>query len=82
MDETPLVGGNLTSVVRVGASVRHAQGPWSPAVHALLRHLGWAAAGDGVAQRMIVEGHLTNYEQGLATLRHHRPALELRLTRP
>jgi hypothetical protein len=45
--EKPLAGGNLTPVVRVGDTVRRAQGPWSPAVHALLRHLervGFAAA--------------------------------------
>lgn len=31
--------GNITAVVRVGDTVRRATGPWSPAVHALLRHL-------------------------------------------
>lgn len=45
--EVPLPGGNLTPVVRVGSTVRRTQGPWSPAVHALLRHLesvGFAGA--------------------------------------
>jgi Ser/Thr protein kinase RdoA (MazF antagonist) len=45
--EEPLPGGNLTPVVRVGSTVRRAQGPWSPAIHALLRHLedvGFAGA--------------------------------------
>jgi hypothetical protein len=45
--EEPLAGGNLTPVVRVGTTVRRAQGAWSPAVHALLRHLeqvGFAGA--------------------------------------
>lgn len=37
--EELLTGGNLTPVVRVGDTVRRAQGPWSPAVHALLHHL-------------------------------------------
>jgi hypothetical protein len=37
-DETPL-GGNLNSAVRVGETVRRRAGPWTPAVHALLRHL-------------------------------------------
>jgi phosphotransferase family enzyme len=38
-DEVPLTGGNFTLVVRVGATVRRQTGPWTPAVHTLLRHL-------------------------------------------
>lgn len=38
-EEVPLAGGNITPVVRVGATVRRATGPWTPAVHTLLRHL-------------------------------------------
>ena len=38
-DEIPLSGGNMTPVVRVGNTVRRAQGPWSETIHALLRHL-------------------------------------------
>lgn len=49
--EEALVGGNLTPVVRVGATVRRAQGPWSPAVHALLLHL--ADAGFAGAPRFL-----------------------------
>jgi hypothetical protein len=38
--EAPLTGGNVTAgVVRVGDTVRRPAGPWTPAVHALLRHL-------------------------------------------
>jgi len=37
--ERPLVGGNLSTVVRVGDTVRRPLAPWSPAVHALLLHL-------------------------------------------
>src|SRR6266508_1339588 len=37
--EIPLAGGHLTSVVRVGDTVRRRLGPWSQAVHSLLRHL-------------------------------------------
>jgi Phosphotransferase enzyme family len=37
--EVPLSGGNLSATVRVGDTVRRATGPWTPAVHALLRHL-------------------------------------------
>jgi hypothetical protein len=36
--EVPL-GGNVAGAVRVGATVRRPTGPWTPAVHALLRHL-------------------------------------------
>jgi hypothetical protein len=37
--EFPLSGGQMTTVVRVGETVRRTVGPWSPAVHGLLRHL-------------------------------------------
>ncbi len=37
--ETPLVGANVETVVRVGETVRRTTGPWTPSVHALLRHL-------------------------------------------
>src|SRR5262245_59749918 len=33
-------GGNLNDAVLVGNTVRRRAGPWSPAVHALLAHLG------------------------------------------
>lgn len=42
-DEHELAGGNLTPVVRVGDTVRRATGPWTPTVHALLRHLAGVA---------------------------------------
>jgi hypothetical protein len=37
--ERRLDGGNAGGAVRVGDTVRKAAGPWTPAVHALLRHL-------------------------------------------
>jgi hypothetical protein len=37
--EESLAGGNLTAVSRVGDTVRRAAGPWTPTIHALLRHL-------------------------------------------
>ncbi len=37
-DEIPL-GGNVSAAVRIGDTVRRRAGPWTPAVHALLRHL-------------------------------------------
>lgn len=33
------LGGNLNDAMRVGDTVRRRAGPWTPAVHALLRHL-------------------------------------------
>lgn len=47
----PLEGGNLTSVRRVGVTVRRPTGPWSAAVHGLLRHL--EAAGFAGAPRFL-----------------------------
>jgi Phosphotransferase enzyme family len=38
-EELPLSGGNVSTVVRVGNTVRRTMGPWSPSVHTLLRHL-------------------------------------------
>jgi hypothetical protein len=37
--EQVLTGGNMTAVVRVGDTVRRAAGPWTPTIHAFLRHL-------------------------------------------
>jgi len=45
--EIPLVGGSVTPVVRIGATVRRQSGVWTEAVQALLRHLeavGFTAA--------------------------------------
>ena len=36
---TVLTGGNLSHVVRIGGTVRRPTGPWTPTIHALLRHL-------------------------------------------
>jgi hypothetical protein len=38
-DESPLVGGKLNAVVRIGDTVRRPAGSWTATVHALLRHL-------------------------------------------
>ncbi len=51
LDGDPLLGGNVGGAVRVGATVRRATGPWTPAVHALLAHL--AAAGIGETPRVL-----------------------------
>jgi Ser/Thr protein kinase RdoA (MazF antagonist) len=37
--EELLGGGNMTAVVRVGDTVRRAAGPWTPTIHAFMRHL-------------------------------------------
>lgn len=37
--EERLEGGSVSDVVRVGETVRRPTGPWTPTVHALLRHL-------------------------------------------
>jgi hypothetical protein len=86
-----LAGGSVTSVERVGATVRRATGPWTPAVHALLRHL--AARGFPTAPRVlgIDDGGremLTYLEGEVATrpwpavLRHGDGLLQLRRTAP
>lgn len=41
-----LVGGNVGGAVRVGSTVRRTAGAWTPAVHALLAHLGAAGVID------------------------------------
>ena len=38
-DEQVLAGGNSTAVVRIGGAVHRATGPWTPAVHRLVRTL-------------------------------------------
>jgi Phosphotransferase enzyme family len=38
-DEQRLAGGNTGGAVRIGDTVRRTPGPWTPSVHALLRHL-------------------------------------------
>ncbi|NLF03439.1 MAG: phosphotransferase [Actinomycetales bacterium] len=40
--EIPLPGGNVGGAVRVGDTVRRPTGPWTPAVHDLLDHVGHA----------------------------------------
>lgn len=38
-DDVALPGGNITPISRIGATVRRQAGPWTLAVHELLRHL-------------------------------------------
>ncbi|MFC8193661.1 phosphotransferase [Cellulomonas sp. NPDC057328] len=51
---TPLPGGNVGGAVRVGTTVRRPTGPWTPAVHALLRHVR-ARGLDGVPEPLGVD---------------------------
>ncbi len=39
LDGERLTGGNVSGAVRIGQTVRRVTGPWTPAVHSLLRHL-------------------------------------------
>ena len=38
-NEVPLTGGNTAPVVRVGSTVCRQSGPWTPTIHALLKHI-------------------------------------------
>ncbi|WP_136518827.1 phosphotransferase [Cellulomonas telluris] len=51
---TRLPGGNVGGAVRVGDTVRRPAGPWTPAVHALLRHVR-ARGLDGVPEPLGVD---------------------------
>jgi Ser/Thr protein kinase RdoA (MazF antagonist) len=39
VEDQPLAGGHMSGAVRRGDTVRRRVGPWTPAVHALLRHV-------------------------------------------
>ncbi|GIG40375.1 phosphotransferase [Cellulomonas phragmiteti] len=52
--EVRLPGGNVGGAVRVGRTVRRPTGPWTPAVHALLRHVR-ARGLDGVPEPLGVD---------------------------
>jgi len=51
LDGTRLPGGNVGGATRIGSTVRRPTGAWTPAVHALLRHL--AGAGLTEAPRVL-----------------------------
>lgn len=53
--ETILTGGNVGGAVRIGDTVRRPTGPWTPAVHGLLRHLESAGL-DGVPRVLGIDG--------------------------
>ncbi|HZU13985.1 MAG TPA: aminoglycoside phosphotransferase family protein [Chloroflexota bacterium] len=53
-DEVPLLGGNVSTVVRSGHTVRRSTGLWTPAVHAWLRHLE-AVGFDGAPRALGID---------------------------
>jgi hypothetical protein len=78
-DEQPLTGGNVSvGVVRVGDTVRRPSGPWTPAVHALLRYLG-SAGFDGAPEPLGIDAQGREVLPGARDRRphwddaHHRP---------
>ena len=50
-DETVLAGGNISTVVKIGATVRRVTGSWTPMVHELLDYLH--DRGYGLAPRAL-----------------------------
>jgi len=78
-EETPLFGGAITEVVRVGDTVRRSIGPWTPDVHALLRHL--EAVGCDLVPRVLgidERGReILTYLPGVTILPDHRDILEV-----
>ena len=71
MEETPLFGGWVNQAMRVGNTVRRNTGPWTPAVHALLKHL--EAAGFQESPRVLgfddKGREVLRYIEGTAALR-------------
>ena len=70
--EVPLAGGmaNEGQVVRVGDTVRRPQRSWSPATHALLRHLE-AVGFEGAPRFLGIDEHgreVLSYVPGAAVL--------------
>ena len=51
MSEETLAGGNTDGAVRIGGVVHKRASPWTPTVHALLRHLEYAGI-DGVPRAL------------------------------
>jgi len=78
-EEVPLEGGAIAEVVRVGDTVRRSTGPWTPEVHALLRHL--EAVGCDLAPRVLgIDGRgreILTYLPGTTISPHHLDLLEL-----
>jgi hypothetical protein len=54
MSEETLPGGNTEGAVRIGGVLHKRASPWTPTVHALLRHLDYAGV-DGVPRALGFE---------------------------
>jgi hypothetical protein len=54
--EEILAGGNMTAVVRVGDTVRRTAGPWTPTIHAFMRHLR-ASGFETVPEPLGIDDH-------------------------
>ena len=72
-EEVKLTGGFFSEVVRVGDTVRRSTGPWTPAVHALLRHLEEVGF-DGAPRVLGID------EQGREVMSYVRGNVHLRAT--
>lgn len=76
-DEITLSGGEVNTVVRVGATVRRLPGPWTPAIHGVLRHL--ESVGFDGAPRVHGFDHrgreILTFIPGVAATRPWPPAL-------
>ena len=71
--EEKLTGGFFSEVARVGDTVRRSTGPWTPAVHALLRHLEEVGF-DGAPRVLGID------EQGREVISYVRGNVYLRAT--
>jgi hypothetical protein len=72
-EEVKLTGGFFSEVVRVGDTVRRSTGPWTPAAHALLRHLEEVGF-EGAPRVLGID------EQGREVLSYVRGNVHLRAT--
>ena len=71
-----LPGGNVAPVYRIGDTVRRQTGPWTPAVHALLRHLERVGF-DGAPRVLGIDGEsreILSYLEGFVPYAPHIPS--------
>jgi Phosphotransferase enzyme family len=72
----PLAGGGLTGAKRVGSTVHRVTGPWTPAVHSLLRHLEQASFEAPRVVGVDDEGHeVLTYVPGQAGVDPYPPGV-------
>lgn len=77
-EEIPLEGGAIAEVARVGDTVRRSTGPWTPEVHAVLRHL--EDVGCDLVPRVLgfdeLGREVLTYLPGTTIFHHHVDLLE------